>query len=265
DVESDFLKSFHLDYLKKGLLSGKVEIRGIIAQGEKINLSAEAKVKNEAGILSLNAEGVIAENNYLNLKIRTTGINLDELGEILNYQEIKGLANFTGELSGLLDDPKIKGKIEVREGLISGLPFDYLEGKIDYQSNKLKLEELIFKNEGFAFKGRGNVDFSEEKGIEASFVLKIEQADINYLAKLFNYDFPLSGLAQGEIIIESIWPKITAHGDLGLKDINLVSFKAESGNLIFVLEGNKIRIESMVLNSGKSQLYTQGEIILEEG
>jgi autotransporter translocation and assembly factor TamB len=265
DVESDFLKSFHLDYLKKGLLSGKVEIRGTIAPGEKVNLSAEAKVKNEAGILSLNAEGVITENNYLNLKIRTTGINLEELGEILNYQEIKGLANFTGELSGLLDDPKIKGKIEVREGLISGLPFDYLEGKIDYQSNKLKLEELVFKNEGFAFKGRGNVDFSEEKDIEASFVLKIEQADINYLAKLFNYDFPLSGLAQGEIIIESIWPKITAHGDLGLKDINLVSLKAESGNLIFVLEGNKIRIESMVLNSGKSQLYTQGEIILEEG
>jgi len=89
DVESDFLKSLHLDYLKKGLLSGKVEIRGIIAQGEKINLSAEAKVKNEAGVLSLKAEGVIAENNYLDLKVNTIGINLEEMGEILSYQEIK--------------------------------------------------------------------------------------------------------------------------------------------------------------------------------
>ncbi|GAH15424.1 unnamed protein product, partial [marine sediment metagenome] len=113
--------------------------------------------------------------------------------------------------------------------------------------------------------GKGNVDFSEEKDIEMSFVLKVEQADINYLVKLFNYNFPLSGLAQGEIVIKGIWPKITAHGDLKLKDINLVSLKAESGNLIFVLGDNKIRIESMVLNSGKSQLYTQGEISLEEG
>jgi len=265
DVESDFLKSFHLDYLKKGLLSGKVEIKGIIAQGEKINISAEANVKNEAGILSLKAEGVIAENNYLDLKVNTSGINLEELGKILNYQEIKGLASFNGELSGLPDNLKIKGKIEAEEGQISELPFDYLEGKIDYQNNKLKLEELVFKNEGFAFKSKGNVDFSEEKDIETSFVLKIDQANINYLAKLFNYDFPLSGLAQGEIIIEGIWPKITAHGDLGLKDINLVSLEAESGNLIFVLEDNKIRVESMVLNSGKSQLYTQGEISLEEG
>jgi hypothetical protein len=265
DIESDFLKSFHLDYLKRGLLLGKVEIRGIAAQGEKVNLSTEAKIKNEAGVLSLKAEGVIAENNYLNLKVNTTGINLEELGEILNFKEIKGLASFNGELSGPPDNLKIKGKIEAEKGQISELPFDYLEGKIDYQDNRLKLEELVFKNEGVAFKGKGNIDFSEEKDIKTSFALKVEQADINYLAKLFNYDFPLSGLAQGEIIIEGIWPKINAHGELGLRDINLVSLKAESGNLIFVLEDNKIRVKSMVLNSGKTQLYTQGEISLEEG
>lgn len=264
DIESDLLKPFHLNYLKKGLLSGKVEIRGIIAPGEKMNISTEVKIKSEAGILSLKAEGVIDENNYMNLKVNTAEINLEKLGQILNYREIKGLANFNGILSGTLDDLKIKGKIEVEKGQISELPFDYLEGKIDYQSNKLKLEELVFKNEGLVLKGKGNVDFSEEEDIETSFVLKIEKVDIGYLSKLYNYDFLISGLAQGEIIIEGIWPKITAQGDLKLKDINLVSYQIESGNLIFVLEDNKIRIESMVLNSGKAQLYAQGEINLEE-
>jgi len=253
-----------LDYLKKGLLSGKVEISGIIAQGEKINLSAEAKVKNEVGVLSLKAEGVIAENNYLDLKVNTAGVSLEELGKILNYQEIKGLANFNGELSGLPDNLKIKGKIEAEEGQISELPFDYLEGKIDYQSNNLKLEELVFKNEGLSLKGNGNINFTKGKDTATNLVFNVEQANINYLAKLYNYDFPLSGLAQGEISIEGIWPKITARGNLGLKDINLVSLKAESGNLIFVLEDNKIRIESMVLNSGKTQLYAQGEVNLKE-
>jgi len=264
DVEGDSLKSLHLDYLKKGLLSGKVEIGGIIAQGEKTNLSTEAKIKNEAGIVSLNAEGVIAENNYLNLKINTAGINLGELGEFLNYQEIKGLASFDGELSGQPDNPKIKGKIEAEKGQISELPFDYLEGNIDYENGKLKLEELVFKNEGLGLKGNGSINFTDEENSETNFVFKVEQADIDYLTKVYNYDFPLSGLAQGEIIVEGIWPKITAHGDLGLKDINLVSLKAESGNLIFVLEDNKIKVENMVLNSRENQLYAQGEINLEE-
>jgi autotransporter translocation and assembly factor TamB len=265
DTQSDLLKPLVSNYLKSGLLSGKVDLKGIIAEGEETNLVAKIKVEdNELGDFLLQAEGTIAKDNFMDLKIKAEEISLEVLGQTLNYKEIEGKASFIGTLSGFLENPKIKGKIEAREGQISGLPFNYLEGKIDYQGNRLMLEEFVFKNEGLVLKGKGNLNFSEEKDIETNFVLKIDQADINYLAKLFNYDFPLSGLAQGEIIIEGIWPKITAHGDLGLKDINLVSLKAESGNLIFVLEDNKIRIKSMVLNSGKTQLYAQGEINLEE-
>ncbi|MBU4226980.1 translocation/assembly module TamB domain-containing protein [bacterium] len=266
DVESNFLKSFHLDYLKKGLLSGKVEIRGIIAQGQKINLSAEAKVKSEAGILSLKAQGVIAENNYMNLKVNTAGISLEELGEILNYQEIKGLANFTGELSGLLDDPKIKGTIKIEKGQISGLPFNYLEGKIDYQGNILKLEELLFQDEGLTFKGGGSADFSETKDeTEIKVSLQIEQADLNYLAKYFSIEPLLSGSAQGDIFIQSRGSQFEANGDLQIQKVNIMNYRAESGNLTFSLKDKKVSIKSLVLNSGKSQLYVQGEVNLEEG
>jgi len=265
DVESDFLKSFHLDYLKKGLLSGKVQMRGIIDQGEQINLYAEAKVKNEAGILSLNVEGIVAGNNDINLKVNTSGINLEELGEILNYKDIKGLADFNGELSGLLDDPKIKGIIKSEKGQISKLPFDYFEGKIDYQASQLKLEELVIKNEGLNLKSNGNIVFIEGKDIETNFIFQVEKADIGYLAKLYNYDFPISGLVQGEIFIEKIWPKIVAHGDLKLKDADIIDYQASSGSLVFILKDDKIRVENMILNSGKSQLYVQGEVSLEEG
>ena len=265
DTQSDLLEPLVSNYLKSGLLSGKIDLKGIITEGEEINLTAKIKVEdNKLGDFLLQAEGTITKDNFMDLKLKAEGISLERLGQTLNYKEIEGQASFIGTLSGLLANPKIKGKIEVREGQISELPFDYLEGKIDYQNSKLKLEELVFKNEGLDLKGNGNIYFTEEKDIETSFVLKMEQADINYLAKLFNYTFPLSGLAQGEIIIKGIWPKLNAHGNLGLKDINLISFKAESGNLAFVLEDNKIRIESMVLNSGKAQLYTQGEINLEE-
>ena len=265
NTQSDLLKPLLSNYLKSGLLSGKVDLKGTVAEGEETNLVAKIKVEDsELGDFLLQAEGVIAENNYLNLKINTAGINLEELGKLSNYQEIKGLANFKGELSGLPNNLKIKGKIEAEKGQISELPFDYLEGNIDYRNSKLKLEELVFKNKGLGLKGNGSINFTDDEKSETNFVFKVEQVDIGYLAKLFNYDFPLSGLAQGEISIEGVWPKITAHGDLGLKDINLVSLKAGSGNIIFILEDNKIKVENMVLNSRGNQLYAQGEINLEE-
>lgn len=265
DTQSDLLKPLVSNYLKSGLLSGKVDLKGIIAKGEETNLVAKIKVEdNKLGDFLLQAEGTITKDNYMDLKLKVEEISLEGLGQTLNYKEIEGRASFIGTLSGLLENPKIKGKIEAEEGQISGLPFNYLEGKIDYQGNRLKLEDLLFKDEGLTLKGGGSADFSEIKDeIEIKVSLQVEQADLNYLAKYFNIDPPLSGSAQGEIVIDGIWPKITARGDLGLKDINLVSLKAESGNLIFVLKDNKIRIESMVLNSGKTQLYVQGEINLE--
>jgi len=264
DVKSNFIKSLHLDYLKKGLLSGKVEIKGNIAQGEKMNLFAEIKVEDETEIFSLKVEGIIAENNYLDLKVKTVGINLEGLGEILNYQGITGLASFSGNFRGLPDDIKITGKIEVEKGQISELPFDYLEGKINYQDNKLQLEEVIFKNKDLTFKGKGNIDLLEEKDIYLDLTLQVEQADLHYLTTLYNYDLPVFGSAQGEISLQGNLPQVIVNGDLQLKDINLVGYKAESGNLNFILEDKKVKIESLVLNSGASQVYAQGEINLEE-
>ncbi|GAI77181.1 unnamed protein product, partial [marine sediment metagenome] len=54
-----------------------------------------------------------------------------------------------------------------------------------------------------------------------------------------------------------------ANGDLQIKKVNIINYKAESGNLTFSLKDKKVRIESLVLNSGKDQLYVQGEINLE--
>src|SRR5665648_994781 len=104
-------EDFKLSDLENGLKEHMSLSQEFQAEG-KSNLSVEAKIKNEAGVLSLKAEGTVAENNDINLKINTSGINLKELGEILNYKEIKGLADFNGELSGLLDNPKIKGIIK---------------------------------------------------------------------------------------------------------------------------------------------------------
>ncbi|MGB6607524.1 MAG: DUF748 domain-containing protein, partial [Atribacterota bacterium] len=132
DTQSDLLKPLVSNYLKNGLLSGKIDLKGFIAEGKETNLAAKIKVEDsELGDFLLQAEGTIAKNNFMDLKLKAEEINLEGLGQTLNYKEIKGLASFTGELSGLLDDPKIKGVIEIEKGQISELPFDYLEGKID--------------------------------------------------------------------------------------------------------------------------------------
>ncbi|MGB6608079.1 MAG: hypothetical protein WBF28_09745, partial [Atribacterota bacterium] len=266
DTQGDLLKPLVSNYVKSGLLSGKVDLKGIIVEGEETNLIARIKVEdNELGDFLLQAEGTIAKDNYLDLKLKAEEISLKGLGETLNYKEIGGKASFIGTLSGLLENPKIQGKITIEEGQISGLPFNYLEGKIDYQGNMLKLEDLHFQDEGLTLKGGGSVDFFETKEeMEIKVNLQIEQADLNYLAKYFNIELPLSGSAQGDVFIHSRGSQYEANGDLQIKKVNITSYKAESANLTFSLKDKKVNIKSLVLNSGKSQLYVQGEVDLKE-
>ncbi len=276
-AESDLLKPFFSGYgeiFKGEWLSGKIDLKGIMAEGEKTHLAAQIKVGNREGKgLSLQAEGSIAAGQAMDLTLKVEEISLEGLGQILNYEAITGEASFIGTLTGLLGDPKVKGKIEAKEGQIAKLPFDYLAGELDYQNNKLKLEELVFKNEkekeGFAFnfKGKGNIDFSEKKNIRTDFILKIEPTELNFLAQFLNSDFPLSGLAQGEIRGEGIGPRIAVQGDLTLKEVNLANFKGEFGKLAFALkvEDNQVKIENMVWSSAETQFFAQGEIDLAEG
>ena len=267
NTQSGLLKPLVSNYLKSGLVSGKVDLKGMIAEGKGTNLAAKIKVENnELGDFLLQADGTISQDKVMDLKLKVEEISLKGLGQILNYQEIEGQANFTGTLSGLLENPKIKGKIEVREGQISGLPFNHLEGKIDYQGNILKLEDLLFEDEVLTFEGGGSADFSQAKEeMEIKVSLQVEQADLNYLAKYFSIEPPLSGSAQGDIFIQSRGSQFEANGDLQIKKVNITNYKADSGNLTFSLKDKKVSIKNLVLNSGKSQLYIQGEVNLKEG
>ncbi|GAG61160.1 unnamed protein product, partial [marine sediment metagenome] len=70
DTQSDLLKPLVSNYLKSGLLSGKVDLKGIIAEGEETNLVAKIKVENnELGDFLLQVEGTIAKNNFMSFFI----------------------------------------------------------------------------------------------------------------------------------------------------------------------------------------------------
>ncbi|GAI03966.1 unnamed protein product, partial [marine sediment metagenome] len=51
----------------------------------------------------LQAEGTIAKDNFMDLKLKAEKISLERLGRTLNYEEIEGQASFIGALSGLLE------------------------------------------------------------------------------------------------------------------------------------------------------------------
>ncbi|MEA1939778.1 MAG: translocation/assembly module TamB domain-containing protein, partial [Candidatus Caldatribacteriota bacterium] len=270
DTQSDLLKPLLSNYLKNGLLSGKVDIKGTIAEEEETNLVAKIKVEdNELGDFWFQTEGIIRKDNSLDLKLKAEGINLERLAKSFNYKEIEGQASFIGTLSGSPDNLKIRGKVETENTKIAGLSFNNLEGKIEYQENKLKLEEFILKNESINIRGGGEIDYLKaeveaENRIKVNIDLQLAETDLSILAGLYDSQLPFSGLTNGEVSIQGYWPEVIAKSNFKFTDFSLANYKAETGSALIVLKDEKVKIENLVMNSGKNKLYAQGEISLEE-
>jgi len=239
-------------------------LKGKLAEGESIKLKSEIKFEDKKDSFSLLAEGEVGKKKFIDFKLKTKEINLERLLEILNFEGIKGLANFNGYLRGFPGDLDIFGKMEAEKGQVFKLPFDSLEAEFDFQDNILQLKEMVFKEKGLAFKGKGNIDFSKEEDINLDLAIQLEGAEIEYFSALVENNLPVSGFVQGEISIQGGLSQIVAKGNLKLKKVDLVVYKAESGNLNFEFKDDKLKIKNVVMSSGKTQIYSQGEINLEK-
>ncbi|MEA2022319.1 MAG: translocation/assembly module TamB domain-containing protein [Candidatus Caldatribacteriota bacterium] len=266
DLESDLLKPLVSDYLKSGTLSGNVNLNGIATAGENLNLNATLKIdNNEYGDFWFQTEGTVGKNNNLNLTLKTEGINLQRLTKSFNFNEIEGKANFIGTLNGPLDDLEINGDIGTEKIKISGVPFNHLTGKIGYQDKKVMLDGFILENENIHLKGGGEINFLKaEDKININATLQLTETDLTYLKDFYDFELPLLGMTNGEIIFQGDWPKITAKGDFKFKEFYLGDYYAESGNAIVTLKDKIVEIENMMLKSGKNVLYAKGEISLEK-
>ena len=266
DLESDLLKPLVSGYLKSGKLSGNIGLNGIANTGENLNLNATLKIdNNEYGDFWFQTEGTVEKNNNLNLTLKTEGINLERLTKSFGFNEIEGQADFVGTLNGPLDDLKINGEIGVEKIKISGLPFNRLTGKIGYQDKKVILNDFTLENESVHLEGGGEINFLKaEDKININATLQLAETDLTCLEEFYNFNLPLSGTANGEIILQGDWPKITTKGDFKFTELYLGDYYAESGNAIVTLKDKIIKIENMMLKSGKNVLYAKGEMGLEE-
>jgi autotransporter translocation and assembly factor TamB len=266
NTQSKLLKPLVSDYLKSGWLSGEVGLKGMLAEGKDTNLIAKIKIEdNELGDFQFETEGIIGKDNLVDINLKAEGIDLEKLAKALNYNEIKGQANFIGTLNGFPDNLKVKGTIETQKTIIAGLSFSNLESKIEYQDNKVILDDFSLENGSIHLRGKGEINLLKaEDRINVDIALQLTETDLAYLKNIYSFELPLSGITNGEITIQGDWPQITAQGDFKFTDINLADYTAESGNVAMTFKDEKIKIKNLALNLGKNTLYAQGEISLED-
>jgi len=265
-MQSDFIKTFASNYAENGILSGKLRVNGVLAEGEATYLDTAISVKgSEFGHLNLKAKGAIHEGNLLELEVIAGGINLKTIGERLNYTEIDGEAVFNGTLKGLVDNLKIEGIFTGQDPAISGIAFYDLQGKINYENKRLLLSEVVLDNENMHLKGGGVIDFPKEgEKVNIDTNIQVIGTEIESFSGIYDLNIPLAGIVNGEIKFMGYGSELTAEAKLSFTDFQLKEYYAESGNAVIKLQDNIVNIENMKIKLGENDLFVKGKINLAE-
>ncbi len=242
------------------------------------------RIKSIKGAFSLNHDVLSLSNLLINTNLTNAELNgvLDIKAKTINlraklhsedssdlalpyYKEIKGIGDFSGDIKGTFDDPKISGKVVMTKSVIEEYPVLSIEAFINYQKNLLEVYEGVFKSENEQHSIKGKILFPEaQKLFDLSKPIydisaTIKNADFGKAVKIFYRDFDGTGKMNADIKLtgKGESPQVKGKGTVEKATVFKLPFdsgasKFEYSNHTFFLTDAIIRKGDSLIKAGAS-------------
>jgi len=204
--------------------------------------------------------GTISPDNELNFDMIAQDIDVERLNLKLPYPAI-GRAQFTGKLTGTLNDPVFRGSLSATSLTFNGQEITGLTGEVIYNGNEIEIPYVSFmQGTGkFAFAGGFSISANEIYGS-----LDVENAELQpILAALAVPNKEIQGHLNGHVKLggtltrPNIWLKGT------LKEGSIKKYPLELITLDVALENNVLTINDLSGTQGLGRLMARGTADLD--
>lgn len=244
------------------------EIKGNYSlRGHIITLS---NMKLNTLLSDITANGTVdTEKKTLGFKSRLFSENVSDLA-LPYYSEIKGRLEFTGEISGTFDDPKISGRTTLTNPVIEGYRSDSMVADFSYQKKLLDLREAVLRSSGEEHIVKGKISFPEAKEL---FELRmpvynlnasVKNAEFGKAVQIFYRDFKAAGRMNADIKIESKERELLISGKAMIDRASVYGIPFDSASGVFAYANKEFSLKQVGITKGKSVLTGEGKILPDE-
>lgn len=211
------------------------------------------------------AKGVISTDKTLKIEFSTTQLDISTLTSLMQLEEeIKGIMNIKGMVSGTIEQPEIAVSAQIREGYFREFKFENLSSELVWNSliNLISIKELtIVLEEEYQITAKGNIPvksflytFEEDldsmpvySDIPLNFEINMNRADLNLLKIFWKDTFSdITGVADLEIFLTGTAGKPVVNGTIGIYEgiINFTELpvQVEEINETIRIINNKVTI-----------------------
>lgn len=224
----------------------------------KDNMLSLSNILINTNLTNAELNGVldIREKN-INLKAKLHSDNSSDL-VLPYYKEIKGSADFSGDIKGTFDDPKISGKIFMKKSVIEEYPVSDIEAYVNYHKNLLEIYEAVFKSENEQHSVKGKIFFPEaQKLFDLSrpvydISATIKNADFGKAVKIFYRDFDGTGRMNADIKLTGKGESLQVKGNGTVEKATVFKLPFDSGSSKFEYSGHTFSLKDAKLRKGDS-------------
>jgi translocation and assembly module TamB len=177
----------------------------------------------------------------------------------------KGPANFSGRVTGMLDDPEISGRADLSGISVENYRLSQTTSLFTYSKNVLNILELLLTTEGEEHRAKGKILFPEAKelfdlskpvyDLSASF----RNADLGGIMQLFTRDIPAKGKVNADFKIGGKG-NIEIDGNANIMKPTIYKIPIDSASIAFSYLNKELSFKKIALKQGISTLTAEGKI-----
>ena len=239
-------------------IKGNYSLRGDILALSNLQLGTS--------ISNISANGTVdIARKTLTLKSRLDTGNISDL-TLPYYKEVKGRGEFSGEISGAFDNPKVFGRAVLSSAVIEGYRADSIVSDFTYQKNRLDMRESVFRSAGEEHRMKGRISFPEAKELfdlsKPVYDLRasIMNAEFGQFVKIFLEDFSAKGRLNAEVKIGGKDKDVEVSGNASVDKGVLydIPFDFASGGVSYAKR--ELSLKKVKVRKGKSVLAGEGKV-----
>jgi translocation and assembly module TamB len=201
----------------------------------------------------------------------TCRFNTKEVSDLIvpYYTGLKGQANFSGRVTGMLDDPEISGRASSSGISVEDYRISQTASLFNYHKNLLHIQELILTTPGEEHRVKGRILFPEAKELfdfsrpvyelSASF----RNADLGGIMHTFSLDIPAKGRVNADLKIGGK-DNIEIDGNAYVTKSTIYKIPVDSASIAFSFLNKELYFKKVILKQGLSTLIAEGKISSDE-
>jgi len=239
-------------------------IKGAYSLRDNVLSLSNMQILTPLSNLSINGTVDIA-NKTLNLKSRLYTDNISDI-TLPYYNGAKGRGDFSGNIFGSFDDPKISGRVNVSDVSVEGYKADGLTSSFSYEKHLLDIRESAFRSPGEEHMIKGKIFFPEAKKLfdlsmpTYNLMALLKNAEFGQAVQIFYKDFPAKGRLNADIRIGGKGKDVEISGKASLEKALAYKIPLDSASIAFSYANRELFFKKVKLIKGRSILNAEGKL-----